>query len=53
MQAYLKAKTGQSTVPSVWIGGKHVGGCDDTQAAAKSGKLKAMLDEANVPYKSL
>ena len=32
-----------SQVPNVFIGGVHLGGNDDTQAAAASGKLKEML----------
>lgn len=43
MQAELMAMTGQRTVPNVFIKGKHLGGNDDTQAAAKSGKLEEML----------
>jgi len=30
MQSALKEKTGQSTVPNVFIREKHIGGCDDT-----------------------
>merc|ERR1719158_738736 len=32
IQATLKAMTGQGTVPSVWIAGKHIGGNSDFQA---------------------
>lgn len=32
-----------SQVPNVFIGGVHLGGNDDTQAAAASGKLQEML----------
>lgn len=32
----------------VFIGGQHVGGCDDTLAAKSSGKLKALLEAAGV-----
>ena len=35
--------TGQRTVHNVFIKGKHLGGNDVTQAAAKNGKLKEML----------
>ena len=31
------------TVPNVFINGKHLGGNDDTQKAARSGKLKKLL----------
>jgi len=43
IQAALLELTGQRTVPSVWIKGKHIGGCDDTAAAHGSGKLKGLL----------
>lgn len=39
IQATLASMTGQRTVPNVWVKGKHLGGNDDTQAAAASGKL--------------
>jgi len=42
-QAALTTISGQRTVPNVYVGGTHIGGNDDTQAAAKSGKLAEML----------
>ena len=35
-------------LPQVFIGGKHVGGCDDTMAAYSNGQLKQMLAGAGV-----
>jgi len=46
IQSYLGQKTGQRTVPSVFIEQKHVGGNSDLQALKASGKLKAMLVSA-------
>ncbi|TPX58520.1 hypothetical protein PhCBS80983_g03060 [Powellomyces hirtus] len=43
MQAYLKEKNGQSSVPNIYIKGTHVGGCDDLHAAHSSGKLQKLL----------
>ena len=43
IQAALIEVTGQRSVPCVFVGGQHVGGNDDAQAAAKSGKLQKML----------
>lgn len=37
--------------PQVFIGGTHVGGCDDTLAAYNSGKLKALFEQAGVQAK--
>ena len=48
IQASLAATTGQRTVPNVFVGGKHVGGCDDTVAARADGRLAKMLEGAGV-----
>ncbi len=36
-------KSGQRTVPQIFIGGRHIGGCDDLHALENEGKLDAML----------
>ncbi|CAO1616208.1 unnamed protein product [Jaminaea pallidilutea] len=43
VQAYLAEKTGQKTVPNVFINGKHLGGCSDVLEAEKSGELKKLV----------
>jgi len=43
IQQTLTTITGSRTVPQVFIGGKFIGGCDDTMAAYSSGKLKEIL----------
>ncbi len=43
IQAQLLANTGQRTVPNVFVNGQHIGGCDKTLAAIKSGELQKML----------
>ena len=35
--------SGRRTVPQIWIGEQHVGGCDDLFALEQSGRLNAML----------
>jgi glutaredoxin 3 len=30
-------------VPQIWIGAKHIGGCDDLFALERAGKLDALL----------
>ena len=40
--------TNRHTVPQVFIGYRHVGGCDDTQNALHSGQLKVWLKEAGI-----
>lgn len=45
IQSALLDMSGQRTVPNVFVKGKHLGGNDDTQAAARSGKLEEMMKE--------
>jgi glutaredoxin-related protein len=35
----------------VFIGGGHIGGCDDTMALKKSGELRKMLTDLGVSFK--
>ncbi|MBU3068403.1 glutaredoxin 3 [Aestuariicella sp. G3-2] len=39
----MMAKSGRHTVPQIWIGEHHVGGCDELMALERSGDLDAML----------
>eukprot|EP00184_Porphyridium_aerugineum_P008418 CAMPEP_0184691526 /NCGR_PEP_ID=MMETSP0313-20130426/355_1 /TAXON_ID=2792 /ORGANISM="Porphyridium aerugineum, Strain SAG 1380-2" /LENGTH=149 /DNA_ID=CAMNT_0027149261 /DNA_START=8 /DNA_END=457 /DNA_ORIENTATION=+ len=43
LQMALLEKTGQRTVPNVFISTRHVGGCDDTMAALERGDLEKWL----------
>ncbi|KAK8710244.1 hypothetical protein V6N13_145578 [Hibiscus sabdariffa] len=52
IQAALAEWTGQRTVPNVFIGGKHIGGCDATTALHNEGKLVPLLTEAGAIAKS-
>lgn len=36
-------RTGRTSVPQIFIGGKHVGGSDDLAALDRAGKLDALL----------
>ena len=42
----MAQKSGQRTVPQIWIGDKHVGGCDDLHALDRAGKLDPLLAAA-------
>lgn len=43
-QAAMAEKAGgRSTVPQIWIGEKHVGGCDDLYALEEAGRLDPLL----------
>ncbi|KAJ3406215.1 hypothetical protein HDV05_006123 [Chytridiales sp. JEL 0842] len=43
VQGYLASKTGQRTVPNIFIHGQHVGGCDDLHEKHRKGELKKMV----------
>ncbi|XP_022991298.1 monothiol glutaredoxin-S10-like [Cucurbita maxima] len=47
LQKVLERLTGQHTVPNVFIGGKHIGGCTDTVKLYRKGELEPLLSEAN------
>jgi glutaredoxin 3 len=37
--------TGRRTVPQIFVGETHVGGCDDLQALERAGKLDGLLQD--------
>lgn len=45
-RAEMTQKSGRGTVPQIWIGERHIGGCDDLQALERAGKLDPLLAAA-------
>ncbi|KAI7905360.1 glutaredoxin-1 [Cokeromyces recurvatus] len=43
IQQYLLDKTGQRTVPNIFINQQHIGGCDSLLAAKNNGSLQKLL----------
>ena len=39
----MTAKAGRTSVPQIWIGEHHVGGCDDLYALEARGELDTLL----------
>lgn len=39
----MQTKSGRDTVPQIWIGDRHVGGCDDLMALDSAGNLDPLL----------
>jgi glutaredoxin 3 len=39
----MMQKSGRNTVPQIWIGERHVGGCDDLYALDREGGLDPLL----------
>jgi glutaredoxin 3 len=40
----MQARAGSATVPQIWIGARHVGGCDELYALERAGELDALLE---------
>ena len=43
-RAEMMQKSGRRTVPQIWIGERHIGGCDDLYALEREGKLDPLLE---------
>jgi len=43
LRAEMMKRSGRRTVPQIWIGGRHIGGCDDLYALEHGGQLDALL----------
>ncbi|MGH6760569.1 MAG: cysteine synthase A [Phyllobacterium sp.] len=46
----LRAHVGSPTIPQVFVGGRHIGGCTDTLAAWREGSLAVHLETAGACY---
>ena len=42
-QTMVQRANGRTTVPQIFIGDRHVGGCDDLMALDRAGKLDELL----------
>ena len=42
-RAQSQSRSGRSSVPQIFVGDKHLGGCDDLVALERAGKLDALL----------
>ena len=40
----MMQKSGRRTVPQIWIGERHIGGCDDLYALEREGGLDPLLE---------
>lgn len=41
----MMARSGRRTVPQIWVGDRHVGGCDELFALERAGELDDLLAE--------
>ena len=44
-RAEMQHKSGRRTVPQIWIGERHIGGCDDLYALEREHGLERLLKE--------
>ena len=45
-RAEMMQRSGRRTVPQIWIGARHVGGCDDLYDLERQGGLEPLLKAA-------
>lgn len=50
VRAVLARRTGAATIPQIFIGGRHVGGCTDLFDAWRAGTAQQLLETAGVAY---
>ncbi|HJW52238.1 MAG TPA: cysteine synthase A [Burkholderiaceae bacterium] len=50
IRAVLKERTGSPTIPQIYIGGQHIGGCTDLFDVMRAGRLQPLLDAAGVAF---
>ena len=43
LRAAMQAKSGRTSVPQIWIGEHHVGGCNDLYALDRIGELDRLI----------
>lgn len=45
-RAEMMQRSGRATFPQIFIGDRHIGGCDDMMALEREGKLDPLLQQA-------
>ena len=45
-RAEMQQRSGRRTVPQIWIGGRHIGGCDELHDLEQAGELDQLLAQA-------
>ncbi|HEY6131714.1 MAG TPA: glutaredoxin 3 [Halioglobus sp.] len=43
----MMVRSGRDTVPQIWIGERHIGGCDDMLLLERQGRLDELLERAS------
>jgi cysteine synthase A len=51
IRAALRERVNAPTIPQIFVGGEHLGGCTDTFDAFKQGRLQTLLEANGVPFR--
>jgi cysteine synthase A len=51
IRAALRERVQVPTIPQIFVGGEHLGGCTDTFDAFKQGRLQALLQATGIEYR--
>jgi glutaredoxin 3 len=46
----MMARSGRTTVPQIWAGEQHIGGCDDLLLLERQGLLDEILERVRLAY---
>ena len=52
IQNALLKKTGQRTVPNIFIGGEHVGGFSELQEGLRAGQVQRLFEKHRIQFKA-
>jgi len=52
LRAVLANRTGSPTIPQIFIGGQHIGGCTDLFDAWRAGSIQRQLQERGIAYRT-
>jgi len=44
----MMARSGRTTVPQIWVGEQHIGGCDDLLMLEHQGRLDEILERVRL-----
>ena len=44
----MMARSGRTTVPQIWVGEQHIGGCDDLLLLERQGRLDEFLERVRL-----
>ena len=50
IRAVLAERTGTTTIPQVFIGGRHIGGCTELFDGIRDGSVQALFDDAGIAF---